>query len=41
MEMIDLRGLDSVGSMLVLMGVGFSFEPVQTDGDVAKEKENS
>lgn len=41
MEVMDLRGLDSIGTLMVLMEMGYEFEPVKGEEEVAKEKENS
>ena len=40
MEVLDLRGLDSIGTLMVLRELGYKFEVVDPK-DVAKEKENS
>ncbi len=37
MEVMDLRGLDSIGTLMVLMEMGYKFEVIE----VATEKENS
>lgn len=35
--MLDLRGLDNIGTLMVLMEMGYKLEVIE----VAKEKENS
>ena len=40
MEVLDLRGFDSIGTLMVLRELGYKFEVVEPE-DVASEKEDS
>ena len=40
MEVLDLRGFDSIGTLMVLRELGYKFEVVEPE-EIAKDKEKS